>query len=64
MQDPNEARQEREFRSPDGRTSQGAPVTASSKARQGVTSGRVLVILAVGVLLVIVGFAASYVGAV
>lgn len=63
MQDLNAMRQEHEFRAPDGRTPDGAPVKSAAQARQGVVSGRVLTILAVGLVLVVLGFVASYVGA-
>lgn len=64
MQDPNEVREDMEFHRADGRTPDGAPVKPASKARQGVTSGRVLMVLSFGLALVIIGFAVSYVGAV
>ncbi|MFG1300195.1 hypothetical protein V5F49_10420 [Xanthobacter sp. V3C-3] len=64
MQDPVEAREERAFRQPDGRTAEGAPVTPAVKARQGLAAGRVLTVLLVGIGLVIVAFAVSYMGAV
>ena len=64
MQDPNEVREDVEFHRADGRTVDGAPVKPAVQARQGVTSGRVLMILSVGIALVVIGFAASYMGAV
>ncbi|MEP9353209.1 hypothetical protein ABLE93_06365 [Xanthobacter sp. KR7-65] len=64
MQDANEAIQDREFHGPDGRTVDGAPVKPAAQARQGVASGRILVVLGVGIALVALGFAASYMGAV
>jgi len=64
MQDPVEARDERAFRQPDGHTAEGAPVKSAAKARQGTATGRVATILAVGIGLVIVAFAVSYMGAV
>jgi hypothetical protein len=64
MQDPNEVREDVEFHRPDGRTMEGAPVKPAVQARQGVTSGRVLMILSVGLALVVIGFAVSYIGAV
>lgn len=64
MQDPTEAREERTFHQPDGRTAEGAPVKPAVKARQGLATGRVATILAVGMGLVIVAFAISYMGAV
>ena len=44
----------------------GAPVEAkpASKARQGVTSGRVMTILVAGLVLVVAGFVASFILAV
>ncbi|MFG1185725.1 MULTISPECIES: hypothetical protein [Xanthobacter] len=64
MQDPKEAREDVEFHRTDGRTVDGAPVKTAAKARQGVTSGRMLMVLSVGLALVVIGFAASYMGAV
>lgn len=64
MQDPIEVREDVEFHRADSRTVDGAPVKPASKARQGVTSGRVLMVLAFGIALVIIGFAVSYIGAV
>ncbi|MFS8038201.1 hypothetical protein ACI7BZ_14795 [Xanthobacter sp. AM11] len=64
MQDPVETREDADFRRPDVRTGDGAPLKPAAKARQGVTSGRILRVLAVGIALVVLGFAASYVGAV
>ena len=64
MQDANEKKQDREFHQVDGQTVDGAPVKTASKARQGVATGRILVVLVVGITLVVIGFAASYIGAV
>lgn len=64
MQEANELREERDFHRPDARTPEGAPVKPAAQARQGVTSGRILVVLATGMVLVMLGFAASYLGAV
>ena len=64
MQDPVEAREERTFHQPDGVTVEGATITPAVKARQGLATGRVATILAVGLALVIVAFAVSYMGAV
>jgi len=64
MIEPSERAEERTFHQPDGHTAQGAPVKPAAKARQGLVSGRVATVLGVGMLLVIVGFIISYVGAV
>lgn len=64
MQDPNEQREDRDFHRPDVHTQDGAPVTTTAKARQGVGSGRVLTVLAAGLALVVIGFAVTYLGAV
>lgn len=64
MQDANERKQDREFHGPDGRTLDGASVKPAAQARQGVATGRILVVLVVGITLVVIGFAASYIGAV
>ncbi|MBA4788221.1 MAG: hypothetical protein H2042_00840 [Rhizobiales bacterium] len=42
----------------------GEPAKPAVQARQGITAGRVLTILVVGIVLVMAGFAISYVGAV
>ncbi|MFG1428210.1 hypothetical protein [Roseixanthobacter glucoisosaccharinicivorans] len=60
MEDQNERREEAAFRTPDQRGIEGEVVTPAPKARQGVTSSRIVTILAVGLVLVIIGFAASY----
>ena len=64
MQDASERQEEREFRAVDGRGAEGQPVKEAVQARQGVGSGRVLVVLTVGIVLVALGFAASYLGVV
>ncbi len=64
MQDATERQEEREFKTNDTRGPAGETVKAPVQARQGVGSGRVLTVLLVGVVLVVIGFAASYLGAV
>ena len=64
MQDPIEQREEQAFRSPDRRGAQGETVKPAAKARQGVSSKRVLAILLAGLVLVLIGFALSFVLAV
>lgn len=64
MQDPQERRQDREFHGSEALGPQGEPVKPAAQARQGVYSGRVATILLAGVILVIIGFAVSYMGAV
>lgn len=64
MQDASERQQEREFRTAEGRGSAGEPIKQSVQARQGVASGRILTVLTVGIVLVAIGLAASYLGAV
>lgn len=64
MQDPDEARQERDFHGPDAHGSQGEPIKPAAQARQGLSTGRMLTVLWVGVALVVIAFAASYVGVV
>ncbi|MDI4663276.1 hypothetical protein K9U40_02815 [Xanthobacter autotrophicus] len=64
MQDPAELEQERAFLEPDARTADGAPVKPAVKARQGLATGRVLTVLVVGLVLVVIAFAAGYIGAV
>ena len=63
MQDPQELRQEEEFRGPEGKGPRGEPVKPSAQTRQGVTAGRVTTILLAAIILVIIGFAVSYLGA-
>ncbi|MEP9369779.1 hypothetical protein [Xanthobacter sp. VNH20] len=60
MDDQNERREEAAFRAPDQRGTEGEVVKSSPKAKQGVSSGRIVTILAVGLVLVVIGFAASY----
>ena len=65
MQDREERRQDAEFHAGTGATgAPGAPAKPATQARQGVTSGRIMTILLAGVILVVVGFAVSYLGAV
>ncbi|WP_341989826.1 hypothetical protein [Azorhizobium sp. AG788] len=64
MQDASERQQEREFRAADGRGSAGEPVKEAVQARQGVGSGRILTVLTVGIVLVAIGLAATYMGVV
>ncbi|OYX75947.1 MAG: hypothetical protein B7Y95_00530 [Rhizobiales bacterium 32-66-11] len=60
MEDQTERREEAAFRTADQRGVEGEVVKPASKARQGVSSKRIVTILAVGLVLVIIGFAASY----
>ncbi|HQS08704.1 MAG: hypothetical protein B7Y12_13605 [Rhizobiales bacterium 24-66-13] len=60
MEDQTERREEAAFRVADQRGAEGEVVKPAPKARQGLTSGRIVTILAVGLVLVIIGFAASY----
>ncbi|TCT02654.1 hypothetical protein [Aquabacter spiritensis] len=64
MQDQDERREEREFRQPGATGAPGEPVKPAPQARQGVYSGRIMTILLAGIVLVIIGFAMSYLGAV
>lgn len=64
MEDMKERREERAFHSPDGIGTQGEAIKPASKARQGVTSGRVMTILVAGLVLVVAGFVASFILAV
>lgn len=64
MQDASERQQEREFHSAQGRDPVSAAPKPAAQARQGVGSGRIVVVLAVGIVLVALGFAATYMGAV
>ncbi|MGU3493837.1 hypothetical protein ACLBXM_07335 [Xanthobacteraceae bacterium A53D] len=64
MQDPAERREEREFHQPDREGSAGEPIKPAAQAKQGIGSGRILTVLACGIALVVVAFAASYMGAV
>ncbi|MDI4656303.1 hypothetical protein [Xanthobacter autotrophicus] len=64
MQDPAEMKQEREFRQPDTRTADGAAVKSAVRARQGFSTGRILTVLVVSLVLIVIGFAVSYMGAV
>lgn len=62
---PSEAKQDREFHqppTPDG--PEGEVRMPASKARQGVTSGRIVTVLCAGIVLVTLAFVASYLGAV
>lgn len=61
MQDREERQQEAEFHAAPTMADQGKP---APQARQGIGSGRIMTILLAGVILVIVGFAVSYLGAV
>jgi hypothetical protein len=60
MEDQTERREEAAFRTADQRGGDGEVVKTATKAKQGVSSGRIVTILAVGLVLVIIGFAASY----
>ncbi len=62
--EPSEGQQDREFHTPDAQGPAGEAIKLASQARQGVSSGRVMTILLAGLILVIVGFAVSYIGAV
>ncbi|WP_029004587.1 hypothetical protein [Azorhizobium doebereinerae] len=64
MQDAAERREERDFHTPDAHGAAGEPIKPAAQARQGIGSGRVLTVLGVGLALVIVGFAVTYMGAV
>lgn len=61
MQDRKEAHQETEFHAVPPANTTSKPAT---QARQGIASGRVMTILLAGVILVVIGFAVSYLGAV
>lgn len=63
MQGQTEARQEREYHSPDKHTPEGAPVKPAVKARQGLISGHVILVLTISLILVVVAFTATYIGA-
>ncbi|MEW6254506.1 MAG: hypothetical protein AB1592_01005 [Pseudomonadota bacterium] len=60
----NETRQDLEFREPATTGQPGEPAKPAPQARQGVATGRILAVLIVGLMLVVAGFAISYVGAV
>ncbi|GGF74198.1 hypothetical protein GCM10007301_37490 [Azorhizobium oxalatiphilum] len=62
MQDPAERREERDFHQPDREGPAGEPIKPAAQARQGVGSGRILTVLSVALVLVIIGFAATYMG--
>ncbi|ABS69764.1 hypothetical protein [Xanthobacter versatilis] len=64
MPDPAERKQNREFHQPDTRTADGGAVKSAVRARQGFSTGRILTVLIVSLVLVVIGFAASYMGAV
>lgn len=64
MEMESERRQDAEFRMPHASGQPGEPAKPAVQARQGITAGRVLTILVVGIVLVMAGFAISYVGAV
>ena len=64
MIEQTERAEERTFHQPDGRTTDGAAVKPAAKARQGLISGRVMMVLVAGIVLVVVGFIISYAGAV
>lgn len=61
MQDPVEQREERAFRTPDARGPEGETVKPAAKARQGLSSKRVMIVLVVALALVIIGFILSFV---
>ncbi|MFG1422261.1 hypothetical protein [Roseixanthobacter liquoris] len=60
MEDRNERREETAFRAGDQRGPEGEVVKPAPQARQGISSMRIVTILAVGLVLVVIGFAASY----
>lgn len=64
MSDPAELKQNREYRQPDTQTADGGEVKTAVRARQGFSTGRILTVLVVSLVLVVIGFAASYLGAV
>ncbi len=64
MQDAEERREDREFHAAEGRGPAGTTAKPAAQARQGVGSGRVTLVLVVGIVLVALGFAVSYMGAV
>ncbi|OYX14698.1 MAG: hypothetical protein B7Z15_03065 [Rhizobiales bacterium 32-66-8] len=59
MIEPTERAEERTFHQPDGRTADGAALKPAAKARQGLISGRVMMVLVAGMVLVVVGFIIS-----
>lgn len=59
-QDPIEAREERDFHEPDGRGREGEVVKPAAKARQGLSSSRVLTVLLASIALLVVAYIASY----
>lgn len=63
METETEARQDAEFRAPNVTGQPGEPAKPAVQARQGVATGRILAILIIGIILVMTGFAVSYVGA-
>ena len=63
MQHPTEPEEERAFRDPDAHTPDGAALKSGVQARQGVISGRILTVLAVGLVLVVIALVLSYWGA-
>lgn len=64
MQDATERQDDREFHASEGRGPAGTTAKPAAQARQGVGSGRIVVVLTVGIVLVVLGFAATYMGAV
>lgn len=64
MEVQNETRQDAEFHGPNVSGQPGSQAKPGVQARQGVATGRILAILIIGVILVMAGFAVSYVGAI
>lgn len=60
MQDPIEAREERDFHGPDKRGSHGELVKPAAKARQGLGTRRVLTVLLASIALLVAAYVASY----
>lgn len=60
-QDPIEAREERDFHGPDGHGPEGEVVKPAAKARQGLSTSRVLTVLLASIALLVVAYIASYV---
>lgn len=64
MPDSAELKQEREYHQSDTRGADGGAVKSAVRARQGLSTGRILTVLVAGLALVAIGLAASYLGAV